>query len=43
MVLIPGPLSSVPSSLSNEMPPDVISKGKAKGGDIGDFATLMIL
>lgn len=43
MVLIPGPFSSVPMSLSNEIPPDVMWNGKARGGVIGDFATLMIL
>lgn len=43
MVLIPGPFSSVPLSLNNEIPADVIWNGKARGGDIGDFATLMIL
>lgn len=37
------PVSSNPSSLSNDIPDEVMLKGKARGGDIGDFATLINL
>lgn len=43
IVFISGPVSSIPSSVSNEIPDDVMLKGKARGGDTGDFASLMNL
>jgi hypothetical protein len=38
-----GPVTSMPSSLSNAMPDDSTLNGNATAGDIGDFATLMNL
>lgn len=43
MVFICGPVISIPSSLSNEIPDEVISKENARGGDIGHFATFINL
>lgn len=43
MVFISGPVISSPSSSSNEIPDEVMSKGKAIGGDIEDFATFINL
>lgn len=43
IVLISGPVNSNPSSLSNDIPDEVMLKGKTRGGDIGDFATLINL
>ena len=42
-MFISGPESSIPSSVSNVIPDDVMLKGKARGGDIGDLASLMNL
>lgn len=42
-MFISGPVSSIPPSLSNEIPDDVMLNVKARGGDIGDFASLMNL
>lgn len=43
MVFISGPVISSPSSSSNEIPDEVMLKGKAIGGDIEDFATFINL
>lgn len=43
IVFISGPFISIPSSSSRTIPDEVMLKGKAKGGDIGDFANLMNL
>ena len=41
--VISGPVTSMPSSLSNVMPDDSTMNGNATAGDIGDFAILMNL
>lgn len=41
MVFISGPVTSIPSSLNNEIPDDSTINGNAIAGDMGDFATLM--
>jgi len=42
-VFISGPFISIPSSSSRTTPDEVILKGKARGGDMGDFANLINL
>lgn len=43
IVVISGPLISIPSSFSNDIPAEVMLKGNATGGDVEDFANFMNL
>lgn len=43
ILFISGPFISIPLSSSKTIPDEVMLKGKAKGGEIGDFASLINL